>query len=268
MELKLDDDGHVVVRDGKPVYEHDDGKEVAFDAQTTVATISRLNAEAKSHREAKEAAEAKLKAFEGIDNAEEARKAMDVVRNLEQGQLVTAGKVQEIKDAAAKASKDQVEASSKALRDRIQELESKYAEAVSTLYNEKVGTAFNRSKFIADKVAVPIDMVQAMFGQRFKVEEGKIVGHDPAGNKIYSRAKPGELAEFDEALEAMIDSYGHRDSILKGTGHAGTGAHAGANGNGGTPAISTKRRSDFKTERERAAFVETNGLAAYQALPA
>ena len=29
MKLKLDENGHVVVQDGKPVYVHDDGKEVA-----------------------------------------------------------------------------------------------------------------------------------------------------------------------------------------------------------------------------------------------
>lgn len=32
MKLKLDENGYVVVQDGKPVYVHDDGKEVAFDA--------------------------------------------------------------------------------------------------------------------------------------------------------------------------------------------------------------------------------------------
>ncbi len=66
MKLKLDEAGHVVVVDGKPVYVHEDGKEVAFDALSTVATITRLNGEAKTHREGKEAAETKLKAFEGI----------------------------------------------------------------------------------------------------------------------------------------------------------------------------------------------------------
>ena len=32
MKLKLDDNSHVVVFDGKPVYVHDDGKEILFDA--------------------------------------------------------------------------------------------------------------------------------------------------------------------------------------------------------------------------------------------
>jgi hypothetical protein len=243
MKLKLDAEGHVVVQDGKPVYVHDDGKEVAFDAPTTVATISRLNGEAKGHREAKEAAEAKLKAFEGIDDAESARKALETVRNLKDGELVTAGKVQEIKDAAAKAAKEQVEAAAKASGERIKALETDNAKLTSDLYGEKVGGQFSRSKFVTEKVAVPSDMLQAMFGSRFKVEDGKVVGYDAAGNKLYSRAKPGELADFDEALETMVDSYSHRDTILKGTGHSGSGAREPNGGGAGGKTI-TRREFD------------------------
>ena len=52
---------------GLPIYVHNDGKEVGFDAAQAVGKISSLNAEAKTHREAKEAAEKSLKAFEGLD---------------------------------------------------------------------------------------------------------------------------------------------------------------------------------------------------------
>ena len=51
MKLKLDENGHVVVSDGKPVYVHDDGKEIPFDAPAAMQKISGLNAEAKQHRE-------------------------------------------------------------------------------------------------------------------------------------------------------------------------------------------------------------------------
>ena len=47
MKLKLDENGHVVVSDGKPVYVHDDGKEIPFDAPAAMQKISGLNAEAK-----------------------------------------------------------------------------------------------------------------------------------------------------------------------------------------------------------------------------
>jgi hypothetical protein len=62
VKLKLNDQGNVIVQDGKPVYTDDSGKDIAVDYPYTISTISRLNAEAKGHREAKEAAEEKLKA--------------------------------------------------------------------------------------------------------------------------------------------------------------------------------------------------------------
>jgi hypothetical protein len=61
---------------------HADGSEAPFDADGTVATIWRLNGEAKSHREAKEAAEAKLKTFDGIEDGPAALAALTIVKNL------------------------------------------------------------------------------------------------------------------------------------------------------------------------------------------
>ena len=69
MKLKTDEQGHAILQDGKPVYVHDDGKEVPYDVPQMLTKIRGLNAEAKQHREATEAAEAKLKAFDGIGDA-------------------------------------------------------------------------------------------------------------------------------------------------------------------------------------------------------
>lgn len=247
MKLKTTEIGgktYAEVMDGKPIYEHDDGKEVAFDAATTVATISRLNGEAKAHREAKEAAEGKLKGFEGIEDADAAKKALETVRNLKDGDLVTAGKVEEIKAAAKKAAEEQVAQAAKASGEQIKTLETERDRYRQDLYTEKVGGSFSRSKFIAEKVAVPGDMVQAMFGRQFKVEDGKIVGYDPSGNKIYSRTRPGEIADFDEAIETLVDAYPNREQILKGSGSSGSGAR-GSNGTGANGA-KTISRTEFQ----------------------
>ena len=77
MKLKLDDKGAAIIQDGKPVYVHDDGKEVAFDAPAMADTIKRLNYEAMQHREAKESLEGKLKLFEGIEDPAKALKALE-----------------------------------------------------------------------------------------------------------------------------------------------------------------------------------------------
>jgi len=219
------------VQDGKPVYTSDDGKEIAFDAVGTADTIRRLNAEAKGHREAKEAAEAKLKAYDGIDDPASAKDALTKIANIKDKDLIEAGKVDEIKAAAIKAVEDKY-APVVQERDKLK----------NDLYAERVGGQFARSKFISEKAAVPADIIQARFGQHFKDEDGKAVAYDGHGNKIFSRARPGEPADFDEALEVLIEQYPYKDSLLKGTG-GGSGAKPG-NGAAGGPKTIT--RSEFE----------------------
>lgn len=233
MKLKLTEDGKAAVinEQGFPVYIRDDGSEAAIDVPTTVATISRLNGEAKAHREAKEALESKVKLFEGIDDPESAKKALELAKNIDEGKLLQAGKVEEIKNAAKRAAEEQVAAANKANAEALKAAEAERDKIRNELYSEKIGGSFNRSKFISEKVAIPPDLVQARFGQSFKVEDGKTVAYDSSGNKIYSPSKPGELAEFDEALEVLVGQYPYKDQILKGANQSGSGAQH-SNGGG------------------------------------
>ena len=223
MKLKLDENGNAVLQDGKPVYVHEDGKEVAFDAPGTVATITRLNSEAKGHRERAETAEKAVKAFEGIDDPAAAKKALATVANLDAKTLVDAGEIEKVKAEISKAFQLQLD-----------EVTGKAQTFEQQLYAEKIGGSFSRSKFIADKLAVPADMVQATFGQNLKVEDGKVVAYDAQGQKIFSRARPGELADFDEAIETLVSQYPHRDHILKSSGANGGGAQNGGGNNQNT----------------------------------
>lgn len=232
MKLKLDEDGHVVVQDGKPIYVHEDGKEVAFDAPGTSATISRLNGEAKSHREAKEAAEAKLKAFDGLDDADAARQALETVANIDAKKLIDAGKVDEIKAEAVKAYKDQLTAAQKSHAEEMNTLKQERDDIRNQYHAETIGTRFASSKFIGDKTILPGPAAQKIFGDHFKIEDGKLIAYDASGNKIYSRSKPGEVADFEEAIETVIGSYAYRDNILKGTG-GGSGSEGNQRDGGG-----------------------------------
>lgn len=230
---------------GLPIYVHDDGKEVAHDAPQTVATIARLNGEAKTNRERYEKAESSLKTFEGIDDPVAAKKAIDTLKNFDDKKLVDAGEVEKVKAEAIKA------------------VEEKYAPIVqerdafqNQLHNELIGGGFARSKFIQDKVSVPSDMIQAQFGKNFKIEEGKVVAYGADGQKIYSRSRPGEVADFDEALETMIGGYQHKDSILKGSQAGGGGFQGGSNANTGLK----RSQMDAKAKSD---FIQTHGQAAY-----
>lgn len=248
MPFKFDAQGNIVLQEVNgqklPVFIHPDGKEAAFDGDSTVATISRLNGEAKTHREAKEAAEAALKPFRdsGITDVNAAVKALNTVKSLDEKQLIAAGE------------------RDKAVQEAVKSVEEKYAPIVKKatdlegqLNSHLIGGAFARSKFIAEKFAAGgpagIEIAQALFGSRFKVEDGKLVATDAQGNKLFSKTRHGELADADEAIELMVESYPHKASLLKGSGASGGGAQGG--GGGGGKRTYTRAQFDALSPAER-----------------
>jgi len=241
MKLKLDENSQVVVVDGKPVYVHDDGKEIPFDAAGALQKIGQLNGEAKTQREARETAEGKLKGFEGIADPAAAIKALGIVQNLDDKKLIDAGEVEKVKAELSKAYDEK-------LAGKDAELQT----LTGQLYNELIGGSFARSQLVADKLAIPADIAQSFFGQRFKVEEGKVVAYGADGQKLYSRSNPGELAGFDEALESLIDVYPNKDHILKASGASGGGAGGGQGGGGNAP----KSLAECKTDADKVAYLK------------
>lgn len=236
MPYKLNTDGTLATTgegDKKmPIFIHPDGREAALDGDATIASISRLNGEARANRLAKEELEAKFAPFAGIEDAEAAKKALDTVKNLGAGELKTAAQVQEIKDAAARSAQEAVANATRAAEGRERELTEKATKLTGQLNTLIVGTAFTGSKFVAEKLAIPSDIAQKFFGDRFKVDDGKLVPLDRTGNPLFSAVRHGEHADVDEALQVMVGEYAHKDAILKGSGASGGGA---TGGNGKAP---------------------------------
>lgn len=247
MPFKLTPEGQIAVQEVNgvklPIHVGADGKESPFDGDATIATISRLNGEAKGHRERAEKAENSLKTFEGITDPAAAIKALSTVKNLDDKKLVDAGEVEKVKDEAIKS-----------VRAEFEPVVAKAKDLESQLYNERIGGAFARSKFVTEKLAIPADMVQAAFGARFNIENGKVVATDSNGNAVFSRTKHGELADFDEALEILVDSYPGKASILKGSGASGGGANNGGSGAGGKKTM-TRAQFDALDPAAKAAAV-------------
>lgn len=236
-KLKLDKDGHVVLQDGKPVYVREsDGKEVAQDVPAMLTKITDLTNESRTHREAKEAAEAKVAEIKDLD-IPAAREALKTVANLNDKKLVDAGEVDRVKQAAIDAT------------------EAKYKPIVAErdtfkqqLDGHLVGSAFAGSKFIAEKFQAQgpagVEIARALFGSRFVVKDGKVLGMGSDGKTpLNSLKRPGEFADPEEAIEMMAEGYAHKASILKGVNQSGTGAGNGSGVNSGGKATIT--RADF-----------------------
>lgn len=249
MPFKYTPEGQIVTQevDGKqvPVFVYPDGKEIPFDADSAVSKISQLNGEARQHREAKEAAEGKLKQFEGIEDPAAAVKALGIVKNLDDKKLVDAGEIERVKQEVKAALESQYAP----YKTKAEELEGRFNGLL-------VSDVFNKSKFIAEKFAAKgpagVEIANALFANRFKVEDGKVVAYDASGNKLYSRTRPGEIADAEEALELMVDAYPHKASILAGPGASGSGAQ----GNGGGGGSGQPKGNWGGSENERVAAVK------------
>lgn len=257
MPFKIDAQGNIVTADSNgaklPVFVHPDGKETPFDADATIGTISRLNAEAKAHREGKESAEKLLKSFEGLDAAA-AREALDKLKTLDLNKLVDKGEVEKVK-AEVKAALEAQYGPTVKERDTLRE----------QLNAHLVGGVFSGSKFVAEKfagenAAVSAQIARALFAGNFKVEDGKVVAYDASGQKLYSRARPGEVADAEEALQLIVEASPLRASILKGANASGSGA-GGSGGQGGTGGQKTVTRAQFDAmpQHERAAHAKAGG---------
>jgi hypothetical protein len=77
---------------------------------------------------------------------------------------------------------------------------------------------------------------------------------------VNGKGDPLTISEFVGGMQSN-EVFGR---AFEGSGATGGGMRPG---NGGAPSHSFKRRSDFKTEKERADFVDQYGVAAYMALP-
>jgi len=218
----------IEVKDGNPVWLGADGQESTLGGDT----IANLNREAKTHREAKEAAEAKLKLHEGIDPVK-AREALELVGKIDQKKLIDAGEVDRVKGDIAKTYEE-----------RIAATEAAAAAANKRADDTLIDNVFANSKFINEKVAVPRDMLKATFGNRFGVEDGKVVVFDTDGKtKLLSKVKQGEYADFDEGLSVIVNGYAAKDAILKGGNHSGSGNNGG--GGGGKPGQARYSREEY-----------------------
>lgn len=225
---KMTDDGIPELRDGNPVYIAPDGSENVFNIQT----LPKLNAEARSHRERAQTLQEQLKGYEGIDPAA-AREAMQRVQDMGDKEMIDKGEIEKVR---ARVSEEWGKKLSTA-EERAQKLESQ----IQTLVSDN---AFASSKFVQERLAVPADMAQAVFGKHFKYEDGQLQAYGKDGQKLYSAKNPNAEITFDEAIEMLVADYPHRDKILAAPDHGegGSGGSGGGNRGGGR----VMRRSEFE----------------------
>lgn len=251
MKLKMNEQGQPVLQDGHPVYVYDDGKEVAVNVAELHAKVHSLNGESAGRRKRIEELEALNAKFQGIEDPAAALKALETLKSIDAKKLVDAGEVERLKADILRGAEETWGPKYKAAEERAEKAEKQ-------LYQEMIGGAFARSKFITEKMAIPADFVQAALGQYFKIEDGHVVAYHPSGERMMSRTKVGDPAGFDEGLEVLVMNHPRRDSLLKSSLQGGGGAPS--NGGGGTGVKSMRREIfDSLAPPQKAVFLSAGG---------
>lgn len=235
--IKVGENGHPLVRDGDREFELN-GKHLLEEK------IPELQNENKKIRlkwkEELQKANEKLQALEGID----VEKAIKAIAFME---------THEGKEAKVDEVKKQIQSQ---YEEKLSEKEKELAERDQHIHKLVISNSFANSKTINEQTVLPPDVAEAYFGRYFKVENGQAIAYDSAGNVIYSKERPGEPANFDEALQTIINQYPQKDRILKAA-PGGSGAVPGDKAAKGR----TISRSQFEqlAPQERMSFVKSGG---------
>lgn len=224
---KLDADGKIEMKDGNPLYLNANGQEMTVGA----SKISELNAESKQHRERAEAAEEKLKVFEGLDPVA-AKKAIEDIKKVDSKKLIDAGEVDKVKSEMRKEFDTQ-----------LIEKDNKLNDVTSKYNNSLISGVFKDSEFVRNEIAIPHDFFESNFRSHFKIGEKGIEAYDKTGNRVYSKDRAGEYATPDEALRILVDQHPQKDSLIKAKDSSGSGNQG--NGGGGANSGAVVKRAEF-----------------------
>lgn len=270
-------------KSGNPIWVHEkDGAEAAIDAKHYFSKIPELIEEKRQLKEAKKQLEVEFNdyksKYEDIEDPQAALQALDVVSNLDSKKLIEAKKVDQLRNQMREEFEKAMEKERTVHKAAIDDLMAKLEEQKKTNYGLTVSNSFKSSKLLTGPeaiVGVPIDMIEDKWGKNFSTEvvDGKpmTVGHYDDGRPIYSDSKPGEYANFDEALTKLIDVYPHKAGILKGKQQSGGGTGVGdANTSVKSEVVkdmsSYNHISDFKSEAEKQAFIDKYGLEKFRVI--
>ncbi|MBF0102272.1 MAG: hypothetical protein HQK77_15330 [Desulfobacterales bacterium] len=246
LKYKMNEEGNAVhVNDkGFPIIidESKNGEEIGIDAIHLFTKMPQIRNEAKEYRESRDKANTYLEKLtaKGIDPEkledwlESAMKALELTKNIEDKKLIEAGEVESIKQQATENLNSKIKELETSYKDSISKLNEKISKKDNVIFKLLISDKFSSSQFVKEKLNRTPKEAGRYFATNFKVEyDGDtpvVVGYFEDGRKIYSKERAGELADFDEALELLLERDDNKNSMLRGSAASGTGMTQGIEG--------------------------------------
>jgi hypothetical protein len=224
MELVLDENGHVVLKDGLPVYKYEDGSESPFNAKKTLDNLNKKNAgleeEKNRHFTKLKATEKSLEGYQGMDPKQVAD-ALETVKNLKGQQILDANGIKALKSDMRESFEVELKQKETAWKTALDEKEGLLKIKARTILDQALTQEFANSEFFSGKnpkTIYPAKDAVKIFGHMFDVigegSEIKIIAKDKEGKLVMSQKNHGDPADFNEAMTRFIDEHPEKVRIL------------------------------------------------------
>lgn len=222
----------IEVKDGNPVWIGEDGKESPHDAGAVLKRLTEVTGESIGRKTKIRELETKLEPFAGIEDPDkfldDAKKAIATVKNLDDKQLVDAGKVAEIK----RDLETKLEESQKTFAAELKKRDDLIASKTQAIESREIKGVFDRSSFITEKTILTPTFAFDHFKRNFKVSEDEnglsVIAVRNDGKEIFSSdpKRAGKYASPEEAIEILISEHPDKEKLLRG-GNPGSGTQPG-----------------------------------------
>lgn len=241
-------------------YEEKDGKWV-LDSDFQQVDTRRLTNDLATERRKRQEFEAKVRKWEELGKTdEEIAELIAKSAELETQTLERKGEWDKLRQQMV----DTHNAALKKLNDKLTEKDAEIKRRDQSIQNLLIDTSATAA--IAANEGDPELLMPFVRNQLRVIEdEGKHkvqIVDAQGGPRVNGKGEPLSVAELVAEMR-QNEKYGR---LFKGSGASGGGTPPGGGGGGGG-SHQFKRRSDFKTEKDRAAFIDAHGLEAYSALP-
>lgn len=234
MKLKTDESGNLltVEKNGTimPILVREGQEDAPLDFAYLISHNKRLSDERDAAIKQSDSLKSKLEGFSEFEayDFDQIKRALDTHTQFEHGELLQAGKLDELKTKIRQSFEDNEARLKSTHESQLQEKAEALKSATAKFESLLMQNAFNSTNALEGTIfeRVP-DTARKNYSDRFRVQDDRVVGLDESGEVIISRSRPGEPAEFDEALTQIISSDPNHENYRLSTGASGIGAQSG-----------------------------------------
>lgn len=198
------------------------GKKPTDEEARLLKEVMDKKAKLKEAEAAAQAANEKLKQFEGL-NVDEIKAMVAAKKEAETKAMEQKGEWERLKQRMADEHKAALEAT-KTDADRIRAENARLASVVDKL---SIGAAFDQSQFIKGELTLTPTKTRALYGDYFDVVDGNVVPFDKprgAAGRTQLVDQYGTSLAFDAAIAKIVDTDPEKETVLKSKTKPGAGS--------------------------------------------